>query len=235
MTDESKINRNARMHALGDAAVTIEFGQTIGREVSDLVLAARTAIVAAGIPGVREYVPTFRSLTVHFDPAAIGFADLTARIGGLDLSDMANAAPGQIWTVPVVYDGPDLAALAQAAGLSAAEAAALHASADYHVYMLGFLPGFAYLGDLPEPLRRPRLEVPRTRVPAGSVAVADTLTAIYPVQSPGGWHLIGRTPLCLFDHLADPPSLFAPGDSVRFRAIDAAEFERQSRAGTASR
>lgn len=235
MAGESKINLNVTMHALGDAAVTIEFGQAIGREVSARVFAARDAIMAAALPGVREYVPTFRSLTVHFDPAAIGFADLVARIGDLTFDGAATLAPGRSWSVPVVYDGPDLEALAKAAGLAVEAAAALHASVEYHVYMLGFLPGFAYLGDLPDKLRRPRLDVPRTRVPAGSVAVADTLTAIYPVQSPGGWHLIGRTPLRLFDHLADPPSLLAPGDRVRFVAVDAAEFERLSRSGSAIR
>jgi KipI family sensor histidine kinase inhibitor len=230
MAGESKIFLNATMHALGDAAVTIEFGRTIGREVSERVFAARDAIVAARIPGLREYVPTFRSLTVHFDPDQIRFADLVERIGSLDVRAAEAAAPGRSWTVPVLYDGPDLPALAEGAGLSVEAAAALHASVEYHAYMLGFLPGFAYLGDLPEQLRRPRLDVPRTRVPAGSVAVADTLTAIYPVQSPGGWHLIGRTPLRLFDHLADPPSLFAPGDRIKFVAVDAAAFERVSKA-----
>jgi KipI family sensor histidine kinase inhibitor len=235
MAGESKINLNATMRALGDAAVTLEFGQTISREVSARVLAARTAIVAAAIPGVREYVPTFRSLTVHFDPALIGFDELVARIGDLFVAVTADVEPGRSWNVPVLYDGPDLAGLAEAAGLSVQAAAELHASIEYHAYMLGFLPGFAYLGDLPEKLRRPRLDVPRTRVPAGSVAVADTLTAIYPVESPGGWHLIGRTPLRLFDHLADPPSLFAPGDRIKFVAVDAAAFDRLSRAQGAVR
>ncbi|WP_222875697.1 5-oxoprolinase subunit PxpB [Terrihabitans soli] len=214
------------MLALGDAAVTLEFGQTIGRETSARVLAARDAIVAAAIPGVREYVPTFRSLTVHYDPAAIGFADLAARIGDLSLEGAASAGEGRTWTVPVLYDGPDLDETARAAGLTREAAAALHAGQTYHVYMLGFLPGFAYLGDLPEPLRLPRLDVPRTRVPAGSVAIASELTAIYPVESPGGWRLIGRTPLRLFDHRAHPPSLFAPGDRVQFTPVSAAEFDQ---------
>jgi inhibitor of KinA len=229
MAGESKINLYASLHPLGDEAVTVEFAQSIGREANDRVLAARAAIMAAEIAGVREYVPTFRSLTVHYNPDEIGFADLAARIGNLPLKGAAELAPCRSWNVPVVYDGPDLEEVAAASGLTIEAAAALHASATYRVYMLGFLPGFAYLGDLPEKLRLPRLAVPRTRVPAGSVAIAEELTAVYPVVSPGGWRLIGRTPLRLFDHRADPPSLFAPGDEVRFVTVDAAEFEHLMR------
>lgn len=226
---ESKINLSTTMFALGDAAVTVEFGQKINREHSDMVFAAHAAIAAANIPGVREYVPTFRSLTVHYDPAEISFADLAARIGDLSLEGAGAAEPGRNWTVPVLYDGPDLEEVARAAGLSVEAVAELHASTSYHVYMIGFLPGFAYLGDLPAPLRRPRLEVPRTRVPAGSVAIAEELTAVYPVVSPGGWRLLGRTPLRFFDHRADPPSLLSPGDRVRFAPVSAADFEHLSR------
>lgn len=226
---ESKINLNARMHALGDAAVTVEFGEAINRELSAMVFAARATIAAANIPGVREYVPTFRSLTVHYDPAEITFADIVARIGDLVIEGATATESGRSWSVPVLYDGPDLEEVARSADLSIDAAAALHASTTYHVYMLGFLPGFAYLGDLPPQLRRPRLGVPRTRVPAGSVAIAEELTAIYPVVSPGGWRLIGRTPLRFFDQRADPPSLLTPGDRVRFVAVNAADFEQLSR------
>ena len=231
MVGGTKINLSAKMHALGDAAVTIEFGEEIDRAASARVMAAKRAIEAASVAGLREFVPTFRSLTVHYDPSAIGFDTLVARLGDLDLPASAGEAPGRTWRVPVLYDGPDLEDVARAAGLSPSEAAELHAGTSYHVYMLGFLPGFAYLGDLPEKLRLPRLKEPRTRVPPGSVALADQLTAIYPVQSPGGWRLIGRTPLRLFDHRADPPSLFQPGDAVNFVAVDRSEFERLSRAG----
>lgn len=229
MTGESKINLNARMHALGDAAVTVEFGEAINRDLSAMVFAARAAISAANIPGVREYVPTFRSLTVHYNPVEITFSNLVARIGDLAIEGVETTEPGRSWSVPVVYDGPDLEDVARSAGLSVEAAAALHASTTYHVYMLGFLPGFAYLGDLPKKLHLPRLDVPRTRVPAGSVAIAEELTAVYPVVSPGGWRLIGRTPLRFFDYRADPPSLLAPGDRVRFSPVSAADFEQLSR------
>ena len=226
MALEPKINPAARVHSLGDAAMTLEFGTTIDLATNARVAAAHRAIHAAAIPGVVEFVPTFRSLTIHFDPARIGFDALAGRITKLDLDAPAAAEAPRIWTVPVVYDGPDLEAVAEASGLTPEEVAALHSGTDYRVYMLGFLPGFAYLGDLPEPLRLPRLAEPRVRVPPGSVAIADQLTAIYPVQSPGGWRLIGRTPFRTFDPAADPPIVLRPHDVVRFTPVDAGEFER---------
>lgn len=230
-----KINLASNIHALGDTAMTVEFGETIDRTLSARVMAARHAVERAKIPGVVETVPTFRSLTVHFDPAAIGFGDLATAIGELDADTAAPTSSGRAWRVPVLYDGPDLDDIARTAGLSVAETVALHSGSAYHVYMLGFLPGFAYLGDLPRPLRLPRLKEPRTRVPAGSVAIADQLTAVYPVESPGGWRLIGRTPLRLFDVAAERPSLFEPGDTVSFASVGAAEFADAEAAISAGR
>ncbi len=233
MQAQTKIIHAASIHSLGDTAVTVEFGDGIDRALSSRVFAARAAIAAAHIPGIRETVPTFRALAVHFDPDKIRQEQLIAALGDVELPSRPDTSPGTTWQVPVLYDGPDLADIARASGMSPEEAAALHASAGYHVYMLGFLPGFAYLGDLPEKLRLPRLKEPRTRVPKGSVAIADQLTAIYPSQSPGGWRLIGRTPLALFDHRRNPPSLFQPGDDIRFHAIGPDEFDHLSReAGT---
>ena len=225
-----KISDAAIIRALGDAALTVEFGTEVDPIVNAYVLAAQRAVNQAGIPGVTETVPTFRALAVHFDLDEIDHEKLIAALGALDISSQAETAPSRSWVVPVLYDGPDLDAVAKAAGLSPAEVATLHSGSRYHVYMLGFLPGFAYLGDLPDRLRLPRLKEPRTRVPPGSVAIADQLTAIYPAQSPGGWHLIGRTPLRLFDPRAKAPSLFAPGDRVVFRAVDASEFAKLSEA-----
>ncbi len=222
------------MEPLGDTALVLDFGDRVDRAISARVMAARDAVAAAGLEGIVDLVPTFCSLAVHFAPEQIGSADLAARIGMLELAEAAAGRPGQAVRIPVLYDGPDLGAVAQAAGLSPDEVAKLHAATPYHVYMLGFLPGFAYLGDLPESLRLPRLKEPRTRVPPGSVALAEQMTAVYPVQSPGGWHLIGRTPLILFDHRKDSPSLLQPGDEVRFEAIGEAEFERLSSDGELS-
>jgi inhibitor of KinA len=222
----AKIIHVASIHPLGDTAVTVEFGDRVERALSNRVFAARAAIAAAGIPGIRETVPTFRALAVHFDPDKIRQEALIAALGEIELPTNIDAKPGKAWHVPVLYDGPDLAEVARISGISAEEASALHASVGYHVYMLGFLPGFAYLGDLPEKLRLPRLKEPRTRVPKGAVAIADQMTAIYPSQSPGGWRLIGRTPVSLFDHRQNPPSLFQPGDEIFFHPVGPNEFER---------
>ena len=216
---------------LGDTAVTLEFGTDIDRAVNARVMAARDALAMANLRGVVETVPTFGALAVYFDPLEIGQEKLIAALGEVEFFADATLAPGRVHEVPVLYDGPDLDAVAQTTGLSSDEIVKLHSGADYHVYMLGFLPGFAYLGDLPEKLSLPRLKEPRTRVPRGSVGIAEGLTAVYPVESPGGWRLIGRTPLILFDLRADPPSLFAPGDTVSFQPIGRAEFDRLSGAG----
>jgi KipI family sensor histidine kinase inhibitor len=228
-----KINKSGRFLALGDAALTIEFGTEISRGISARVMHAARGVTDARLRGVHDVVPSFRSLTVHYDPLVIPQEQLIAVIGELEIGAEADTAPERVWRLPVLYGGdagPDLDEVARAAGLATAEVAALHARETYHVYMLGFLPGFAYLGDLPAPLRLPRLAEPRKRVPPGSVAIADQLTAVYPVQSPGGWRLIGRTPLTLFDHRAAPPSLFVSGDGVRFEPVDRAEFDRIARA-----
>ena len=136
------------------------------------------------------------------------------------------AGPGRTFEIPVLYGGeagPDLDEVAARAGIAAQEAARLHASQLYHVYMLGFLPGFAYLGSVPEPLRLPRRATPRARVPAGSVAIASDMTAVYPLESPGGWHLIGSTPVVLWDMARQDEPLLKPGDRVRFVPIDDVE------------
>ena len=185
-------------------------------------------VIRAGRPaGVVETVPTFRSLLVHYDPLTISRADLERAIAGLLERDAVATEAGRLWRVPVCYEGelaPDLGEVALLTGRAAEAVAALHRGTLYHVYMLGFLPGFPYLGDLPEALRLPRRADPRLRVPAGSIAIATALTAIYPYESPGGWHLIGATPLRFFDPARTPPALLAPGDAVRFEPIGADAF-----------
>ena len=188
-----------------------------------------------------EAVPTLRSLLVLYDALASGPAavarELRARLG----SDAAPLAPGRLHEIPTLYggeDGPDLEPLARTLGMREAEIVALHAEREYTAFMLGFKPGFAYLGLVPEALECPRHRTPRVRVPAGSVALAGRQTAIYPVSSPGGWQLIGRTSVCLFDPWRDAPALVAPGDRVRF--VEVAELPepeapvRRRRAASAS-
>lgn len=207
-----------RILPVGDAAFSVEFGPTI-----DPAANARAAALAGalkGRPGIVETVPSFRALLVIIDPMGPSFAqqkELAARLA----TEMGEAPVpvGRTHRIPVRYDGPDLAEAAQACGLSREEFIALHAGTPYRVHMLGFQPGFAYMAELPPSIRLPRRAEPRVRVPAGSVAVADAMTAIYPWDSPGGWHLIGFTDLVLFDQNKEPPALFAPGDTVIFEAL----------------
>ena len=216
-----------RFLSVGDRALAVEFGDQIDRGLSRAVLRLDRAIRAEPPAGVVETVPSFRSLLVHYDPLTVSRAELEPAIARLLDRDPGDQAAGRLWRVPVCYESefaPDLAEVARLTGLAAADIPALHGSVLYHVYMLGFLPGFPYLGDLPEPLHLPRRADPRLRVPAGSIAIATALTAIYPYESPGGWHLIGATPLRFFDPARTPPALLAPGDAVRFEPIAAEAF-----------
>jgi KipI family sensor histidine kinase inhibitor len=211
-----------RLLPVGEAAFSVELGDGIDPAVSALVRGLDRALAARALPWLRETVPTYRSLLVVFDPAAR--EEAAARL--LELSAHAGeAAPGgRRHEVPVVYGGehgPDLAEVAAHCRLSEEELVARHGAHEYLAYMLGFMPGFAYLGLLPRELETPRRKTPRVRVPPGAVAVAGLQTGVYPHATPGGWNLIGRTDLTLFDPRADPPALFAPGDRVRFRAVDA--------------
>ena len=216
-----------RFLSAGDRALVVEFGDRIERELSDDVLRLDAGLRSSGLPGVVETVPTFRSLMVHYDPTVTSRADLEGAIAGrLDRRSRVRS-DATLWRMPVCYEGefaPDLAEVARLAGLTMSEVVALHSAVRYHVYMLGFLPGFPYLGDLPHRLALPRRADPRLRVPAGSVSIATTLTAIYPYESPGGWHLIGATPIRLFDPERPRPALLAPGDIVQFEPISSASF-----------
>jgi len=228
----------ARCLAAGDAALVVEFGDSVDRSLNARVLAAAASIRAAGLAGVVEVVPTFRSLMVHLDPLVTDPATLATAIGGLAFDEGRESGTGRMVHIPVLYGGeagPDLDALAAECGLSPDDVVRRHGAVRFHAYMLGFLPGFAYLGDLPAELRVPRLSEPRLRVPAGSVGVAGELTAVYPSQSPGGWRLIGRTPISLFDPAREQPSLLQPGDRVRFDAVDAGQFEAIQSACAAGR
>ena len=216
-----------RFLSAGDSALVIEFGDRIDRALSEDVLRLDQSLRATALAGVVETVPTFRSLMVHFDPLATTRAALEGAIAGLLDREPALAREVTLWRVPVCYDrqfAPDLGEVARLTGLSPGEVVALHSGTIYHVYMLGFLPGFPYMGDLPAQLALPRRADPRVRVPAGSIAIATTLTAIYPYESPGGWHLIGATPIRLFDPEGTPPALFAPGDAVQCEPVDPAAF-----------
>lgn len=208
-----------RMRHAGDALMLIEFEATISPAVNRRAVALAAVIRAAQVPGVRDVVPAYASVGVHVDPLRFDAAALDAVVShGWDCAE-AGDVPARMIEIPVCYGGafgPDLADVAAFAGCAEAEVIARHAAGRYRVYMLGFLPGFAYLGGVDPAIAMPRRTSPRTVVPAGSVGIAGLQTGVYPCESPGGWHLIGRTPAVMFDVARETPALLAPGDVVRF-------------------
>jgi KipI family sensor histidine kinase inhibitor len=209
-----------RVLPVGDSALTVELGDAIDPAINARVRTLDRALQSLPLEKVSETVPTYRSLLVLYDPRGATFGEIRDAI--LTRAAEASAgdeAPGVLRLVPTRYggdEGPDLTAVARQAGLSEAEVISLHGEREYTAYMLGFTPGFAYLGEVPQALSMPRRATPRVRVPAGSVALSGSQTGIYPSASPGGWNVIGRTSLRLFDPRLDPPALILPGDRVRF-------------------
>jgi KipI family sensor histidine kinase inhibitor len=220
-----------KLLAAGDTALVVEFGERIDRALNRKVLAlARRLEQAANdgsLGGIVETVPTFRSLMIYYDPLALPAAQLRARVDqlmrGLRLAEQA----GRTWRLPVCYSArvaPDLADVAKRTNLSPAQVVERHSAVAYHVYMLGFLPGQAYMGDVPEELCLPRRQTPRQKIPAGSLAIAMNMTCIFPLESPCGWHLIGRSPVRLWQGEGGG-ALLAPGDRVTFSPVSLREYE----------
>ncbi len=225
--------REYKILPAGDTALIVEFGEGIDRRLSRLVLALdrrlNEAKIKGSIDGVVETVPTFRSLMVYYDPLVLTADALKARVDklmkGLHLTEQA----GRVWRLPVCYHehlAPDLAEVATRTNLLPAQVVERHSAVTYHVYMLGFLPGQAYMGDVPAELNLPRHQTPRLKIPAGSLAIAMTMTCIFPLESPCGWHLIGRSPIPLWDGRHDGGALLAPGDQVNFAPVSLREYER---------
>jgi inhibitor of KinA len=212
----------------GDQAFTVALGAGVDPHTSARVLAAAERLVAARPDGVTDVVPGYDELLVAYDPLVVAAADVRAWIAGALAVEAAPVAGGQV-ELPVCYDpslAPDLEALVGEKGLSVEALVALHTAPAYRCYLLGFRPGFPFLGGLDERLAAARLPTPRLRVPAGSVGIGGRQTGVYPVDSPGGWRLIGRTPLRLFDPARARPFLVKAGDTVRFVAIDRATYDR---------
>lgn len=208
-----------RLHHAGDSLVLVEFESTIAPDVNRRAVALAGAIAAARVPGVRDVVPAYASVGVHVDPLRFDQATLDAVISHAWDTAAGAEPPARVVEIPVCYGGafgPDLAEVAAFAGGTEADVIARHAAGRYRVYMLGFLPGFAYLGGVEASIAMPRRSTPRTSVPAGSVGIAGQQTGVYPCESPGGWRLIGRTPMAMFDLTRPAPALLAPGDTVRF-------------------
>jgi len=223
-----------RIIAASDSSILVEFGDRIDPGVQNKVLGLFQALRNAGEPGIRNLHPAYVSLLVDFDPLKLTHQDVTDLIESLASDRLTAAADNSvIVTIPVCYDaefGPDLADVAAHSGLSTDEVVRLHSGAIYRVCFLGFTGGFAYLGGMPEALHTPRLATPRRAVTAGSVGIAGGQTGIYPTETPGGWRLIGRTPVRMFAPQAQPPTRVQAGDTVKFERIDRAEFERMDEA-----
>lgn len=203
---------------LGDSAILIQLGDAIDPALNQRVHALDAILQT--IPAVIETVPAYCTLLVHYDPLKSTYNEIKNLIEEkLARVDDSTHRPSRRLEIPVLYggaSGPDLEPVATTLALSPSELIRLHSEREYTVYMMGFTPGFPYLGILNEKLTMPRMSTPRTRVPAGSVAIAGSQTGIYPIDSPGGWHIIGHTPLKLFDPTSEMPFLFAPGDTVKF-------------------
>lgn len=224
---------SARFLPAGDSAIAVEFGREIDLNINNQVAAMRTVIEAAidegKIKGIVELVPTYGSLLVVYDQLAVGYAGLIEQLKilaeGLEGVEIPDR---EVVEIPVVYGGeygPDLGIVAQLNSLSEDEVIKRHSEAEYPIYMLGFVAGFPYLGGMDKSIAAPRKQTPRLKIPAGSVGIAGQQTGIYSVESPGGWQIIGRTPLKLYDADGEKPILLRAGQSIRFKPITEAEYE----------
>ncbi len=226
VTSELEDQRFPRVVPAGDSAILIELGSEVDPEISSMVFALTDLIRHAGMNSDLEILPTYRSVLVYYDPLVRSYAEMFEIVHGAveDLAEPANQTISlKIVEIPVVYggdDGPDLHFVADHAGMTENDVIELHSGTDYRVYMLGFAPGFPYLGGLDARIAAPRLKTPRVLVPAGSVGIAELQTGVYPNAGPGGWRIIGRTSVSLFDVNSPTPSLITPAAKVRFKPVD---------------
>ena len=216
-------------YLMGDRGLLLEFGDEISREINEKVRRMALAIQAEAIEGIIETIPTYRSLLIIYNPVILPMEDLKKRLkrieGGLQQTPLPEP---KLTRIPVVYGGnygPDLEEVAKYLHVFPEEVVQLHCSKPYLIYMIGFMPGYPYMGELPQALVTPRLKTPRLLVPKGSVAIAQRQTGIYSMESPGGWQILGRTPVELFHPEKDPPALLQMGDFVQFYQISEKEFK----------
>ena len=222
--------QNIRILTEGDSSVLVEFGKEISPDINRKISATVKMMREQHIEGVVDVIPAFCSLLVNYDPRVISFEELRDRLEGIVKLDVADGAgKKRVFEIPVCYGGeygPDLQNIAEHAGLSPEEVVEIHSSRDYLIYMLGFLPGFCYLGGLDERIHTPRLANPRIRINAGSVGIGGSQTGIYPLDSPGGWQLMGMTPVKTYDPERKEPILVQAGDYIRFVPVDEEEYLR---------
>jgi inhibitor of KinA len=209
-----------RIFPLGDSAITIEFGNEISLDLNAHSIALARKLVERPFAGMIEVVPAYASVTAFFDPVATNYSTVESSVRSA-VEKSGAAEPGPTGSVEISIHitpetAPDLGRVAKFDNITEEEVIDIFLTRTYRVYMLGFLPGFAYLGEVNQRIAAPRLEKPRTKVPAGSIGIAGKQTGIYPLESPGGWNLIGRTDLKMFDPTAEHPCLLKPGDEVRF-------------------
>lgn len=235
MRGDVQVSEGMRVIDASDSSMLVVFGDEISRDLNRRVIQLfhdlqQSDLRKSAVPRIRNLHPAYASLLIDFDPLLLPPVELRARIQELTgQSDIASAdAVRRPIEIPVCYggeQGPDLADVAQHTGFSPEEVIARHSSVEYTVYFIGFSPGFPYMGGLPESLATPRLKTPRTSVPAGSVGIGGSQTGLYPMQWSGGWRLIGRTPMRMFDPEANPPSRLEPGDLVKFTPIARESFD----------
>jgi KipI family sensor histidine kinase inhibitor len=226
ISNEYNARTYPRLVPAGDSAIVIELGSEIDLAVNSQIFNLARAIGQEKLPAIVELVPTYRSLLVSYDPLVSQYEEMFVLLSELAANSqvgLVEATEPTIIELPVVYggeDGRDLDVVAEHAGLSTQEVIDIHSGIDYHVYMIGFAPGFPYLGGLDERIATPRLKTPRISIPAGSVGIAESQTGVYPNAGPGGWQLIGRTAVQLFDMTESSPSLITPGARVRFIPVE---------------
>jgi KipI family sensor histidine kinase inhibitor len=217
-----------RILTVGDCAVSVEFGQEISLEINHKVMALKMVLEREPIRGIVELIPTYCSLLIQYDPMDLRYGQLRDRLEALVTQlDEVEMPPKQVVEIPVAYGGeygPDLGEVARAHNISEEEVIKLHSEPEYPIYMLGFVAGFPYLGGMNKAIATPRKQSPRLKIEAGSVGIAGEQTGIYSVESPGGWQIIGRTPLKLYDVNRNEPVLLKAGQYIKFKPITKEEF-----------
>jgi inhibitor of KinA len=215
---------------VGDRGVLVEYGDAISQDINRKVRTIAMALNLETPAGIVEVIPTYRSLLIIYDPLTITLKSLERELESIeDRLDGLDIPLPRTVEIPVFYggeSGPDIEFVANAHNMTVDDVVRIHSGATYQIYMIGFTPGFPFLGGLPEELHTPRMETPRPLVPAGSVGIANNQTGMYPIDSPGGWRLIGRTPVKLFDPSKEDPFLYAAGDMLKFVPISADEYNR---------
>ncbi|QZY54188.1 5-oxoprolinase subunit PxpB [Crassaminicella profunda] len=231
---EQNVYRETKYLIAGEKALVIEFGNEISEKINSKVRAMMIAIEKNNIEGIIEMTPTYRSLMVHYDPLKKDYHSLLKQLQLLESQmDKIEIPLPEVIEIPTVYGkefGPDIENVAKHNGLTVEEVIKIHTSREYLIYMLGFTPGFPYLGGMNEKIATPRLKTPRTKISGGSVGIAGSQTGIYPIDSPGGWQLIGKTPLKLYDAYRESPILLGSGNYIKFVAIDENTYKRTEEA-----